>query len=489
MKSSIGILGGGIAGLATAHTLCRSQPYKEGAFTVALLEKDARAGGIIDTLHEKDCIIENGPDSFITVKPGALELCRDLKIEDRLIATNNKFRRAFVADRNKLHAVPSGFEMIAPKLLLPFLSSSLFSLSGKARILLERFVPGKSNGDDESVASFVRRRLGKEALAKAAQPLLAGIYMADADTLSLAATMPRFLEMERKYGSVISGLRAQGAGAGVYHPPGSSPIAEPADASGARYGAFAGFDSGMSVLVDELVKQLPAGVVSLNCDALSIVRKEDQWLVQLTNGVRATFDILVLAVPAFVAAQLLMDADRRLSSTLAQIQYASSVVLNLLFPRHCIRHDLDGFGFVVPISEKKQIVAASFSNVKFPNRCSQDQALIRVFMGGALSPRLTCENEEDLLAYALKDLNTYLGIRGTPDKIWLKRWLQAMPQYNIGHASLIEEIEKQVASCSNLFLAGAYAGGVGIPDCIASGQFAARKILTMSNCLSESLSR
>jgi protoporphyrinogen/coproporphyrinogen III oxidase len=457
----VAIVGGGIAGLTAAFRLTRSAP----PHTVTLFEAGESVGGIIQTRHEDDCLIEEGPDSFVTYKPAAIELCRELGLTERLISTNEKHRRAFVAFGGKLEPIPEGFLMIAPTRFDTFFKSSLFSRQGKLRIACEQFLAKGEATEDESVASFVSRRLGKEALDRIAQPLLAGIYTADADHLSLRATMPKFLEYEQTYGSVIAGLRAEKAKNKTSR-----------NSSGARYSAFASIDSGMQVLVESLVSAIGEQNIRLRQKVISLSREGGGWKVSLASGENQIFDHVLLAVPAFVASQLLSAVDQDLAQLFGQIEYASSAVINFLFRREDIQHPLDGFGFVVPAVEKRNIIAASFSNVKFAGRCAADKSLIRVFMGGALSPQLLDGQPSDLIRLAKNELQSLLGTVADPQSVWIKTWVKAMPQYKVGHLALVESIEQRLLSHPNLHVAGAALRGVGIPDCIESANKASREI-------------
>jgi protoporphyrinogen/coproporphyrinogen III oxidase len=458
--SSLGANAGSSLGANAGSSLGAAQKH-----SITLFEASERLGGIIKTRHEGDCLIEEGPDSFVTYKPAALELCRELGITERLISTNEMHRRAFVAFGGKLEPIPEGFLMIAPTRFDTFFKSSLFSRQGKLRIACEQFMAKGEAKADESVASFVTRRLGKEALDRIAQPLLAGIYTADADNLSLRATMPKFLEYEQTYGSVIAGLRAEKA------------KSKSADrASGARYSAFASIDGGMQVLVEALVSAIGQQNIRLEQKVLSLGREKGGWKVSLAGGESEIFDHVILTVPAFVASQLLAGLDQDLAQLFGQIEYASSAVINFLFKREDIQHPLDGFGFVVPAVEKRNIIAASFSHVKFAGRCAPNKALIRVFMGGALRPELLNAQPSELIEVAKMELQSFIGTLADPQSVWLKTWPKAMPQYKVGHLTLVDKIEKRLASHLNLHIAGAALSGVGIPDCIESANRACREI-------------
>ncbi len=479
----IAIIGGGIAGLAAAYRLLKTAQKRQLPIDVALFEATDRLGGIIKTTHDRDCLLEEGPDSFVTFKPAAVALCNELSIGDQLISTNKQNRRAFIVSKGKLVAIPPGFVMIAPTRFDPFFKSELLSRTGKLRVAIEKFLPKSNCVADESVAAFVTRRFGGEALEKIAQPMLAGIYTADPTRLSLRATMPQFLELEQNYGSVITGLlqeqRARREGNNESAVGFGEDGRHPANASGARYDAFVSFANGMQFLVDTLVGSMPGLHMHLGAPVLAVRKQaDDLWSLVLASQTLVDFDQIIMAVPTFVAAQLLSEVDPALARSLRQIEYASSAVVNLLFQRQTIDHPLDGFGFVVPAIEKKKIIAASFSSVKFPNLCPVDKALIRVFLGGALQPQVLALSDDELIKLALEEIRPLLALTAEPQAAWLKRWPKAMPQYEVGHLALVEDIEMAMEKHAGLHLAGNGFRGVGIPDCIESANKACQKILT-----------
>lgn len=463
----VAIVGAGVAGLAAAQRILKlSQDARPpGEIELTVFEASPRIGGIIETVREDGFIVELGPDSFTTLKPAGLALCNELGLANNLISTNKQHRRAFIARKNLLNPLPEGFVLIAPTRFDTFFKSNIMSRSGKLRMAIEQFIlPAKALAD-ESVASFVNRRFGPEAVACIAQPMVGGIYTADISRLSLRATMPQYLEYEEKFGSVAAGLRRAKTSEQV---------------TGARYSAFVSPDSGMQLLVETLTSFIGAQRIRLST-AVTRIRPASPagWHLSLANGACERFDSVILAVPTAAASRLLADVDQALSHSLSKIKYASSVVACLLFPRDKIGHALDGFGFVVPAREKKLILAASFASVKFALRCPEDKVMIRVFMGGVLQPTAWQLSDEDLLARAVCDLGIYLDLKGPPDRHWIKRWPDSMPQYDVGHLDLVREIENGLARHVGLFYAGAGLRGVGIPDCIASGDQAARLSLAL----------
>lgn len=460
----VAVIGGGISGLSAAYRIQELAWSYQQNIELSVLEAGQRFGGVINTYSQADILLETGPDSFITQKPQALELCRKLGIAQQVIPTNQEHRRTYVASGQKIHPLPDGFLMMAPTKWLPFLTSPLFSFSGKCRMAMDLWLPPKQTPTDESLAAFVRRRFGQEALTKIAQPMVGGIYTADPEKLSLYATMPRFLELERKYGSVIRGLQAE-----------SNSTKQD---SGARYSLFASLDKGMQVMVDALVKKLPPQFLQLNSAVERLEPSAAQgWNLLLKDGRVLNARAVVLALPAHQSARLLSSIDTDLSSHLSGIAYASSVVLNLVFRRQDIPQSLDGFGFVVPAAERRNILACTFSSVKFAGRSNPEQVVLRVFMGGAMQPENCTLSDEQLTKLAREDLACYLGITMPPLLSMISRHPFSMPQYHVGHLARLKSIESRLGLHQGLALCGNAYTGVGIPDCIASGQQAAENIM------------
>jgi len=453
------IVGGGVSGLAAAHRL-----IELGQTNVTLIEASPRLGGTIQTENRHGFLIERGPDSFISEKPEALDLAKRLGLEPQLIQTNEKYRRSFIVRDGRLRAVPEGFQLLAPSRIWPFLTSDIFSLPAKARIAMDLVLPRKStNGaQDESLASFVRRRLGQEALERMAQPMVGGIYTADPETLSLRATLPRFLDMERKHRSLILAMLRQGN-------------VQKSGTSGARYSLFLSFDRGMQVLVDALT-QIKAEI-RLNTRAESLKPDNQAWTITTNTGEQIKADAVCLAVPAYVAAKLLNDLNSNLAAKLKQIKYASTATINFAYKRSAINHPLEGFGFVVPFIEKRSLIACTFSSVKFSGRAPANHVLLRAFAGGALQPDIFALDESELAAKVETDLRELLGITAKPLFTEVAKWERSMPQYEVGHLDRITEIENEVSKLPGLTLAGNAYRGAGIPDCIRSGEAAAETIL------------
>lgn len=460
------VIGGGIAGLSAAHRAVERARERGGGIALTLLEAGDRLGGIVQTERRDGFLVESGPDSFISEKPWALALCRRVGLEDRLVRTDDRFRTAFVAFGGRLHPLPDGFQLLAPTRLTSLLRSSLFSWGGKLRMAMDLVLPRGGNSD-ESLGAFVRRRLGREALERVAQPLIGGIYTADPDSLSLAATMPRFLEMEREHRSVILALRRAARRA-------PAPAAE---ASGARWSLFVTFEDGMEELVLALARRLPPGAVRLKEPVTALERRGAGWRVATAAGTTVDADGVILATEAYQAARLLRHADPALGHLLEDIPYASSATVTLAYRRDAIRHPLDGFGFVVPQVERRPVIAGTFSSVKYPGRAPEGHVLLRVFVGGALNEAAAAADDAALVAAARGELANLLGAAGEPLFTRVSRYVKAMPQYQVGHLARVEAIEAAARRLPALALAGGAYRGVGIADCVHSGEEAAERLL------------
>ncbi len=488
------IIGAGITGLAAAHRILERCAGASQSVELRVLEADPQVGGIIKTEERDGFLIERGPDSFITEKPDAISLVRRLGLEPQLIDTNAAHRRSFVVRNGRLLPVPDGFNLLAPARLWPFVTSGIFSWPGKARIAMDLVIPRRQARDhgDESLAEFVRRRLGKEALDRMAQPMAGGIYTADPETLSLRATMPRFQDIERQHRSLILGLRNRVAGKTTNQSRGGeAETVRTAAASGARYSMFRSFDQGMQLLTDQLVSAImylnskSAGNrngspirLDTRVDTLArhTVGDVTQWMVRTSRDETLVADAICLALPAYASSRFLRRIDAEVASELSGIPYASSATINLAYKRENISHPLNGFGFVVPFIEKRTVMACTFSSVKFPNRAPDGHVLLRAFVGGALQPELVELDDEELIARVRHDLSVLLGVHSPQLFAEVSKWQRSMPQYFVGHVDRVRSIANRVERLPGLTLAGNAFHGPGIPDCIRSGESAADKL-------------
>jgi oxygen-dependent protoporphyrinogen oxidase len=452
------IIGGGIAGLATAFYL---QGCGAGDYT--LVESSQTWGGKITSAAQDGFLVEGGPDSFITLKPAALDLCDRLGLHDQLVGSNTgKQAATYVWSGGSLHPMPEGMMLMAPTMLLPVLRSRLLSWSGKLRMGMEYFVPQRQGDHDESLAAFVRRRLGDEALNKIAGPLMGGIHAADPEKLSLKSTFPIFQEMERKHGSL---LRAMLKGPRRKPASGSMPTS-----------MFMSLHGGLQTLTQALVSELNPDSLRLGSCVLAVAAQQNQYRICLSDGSHILADNIVFATPAPVTADLVQQIDPLLSSRLRSIRYASTATVSLGFKRSEIAHPMLGAGFIVPHSEGRKITACSWTSTKFKHRAPEDSVLLRVFIGGALAEDLAEQDDAALIALARAELRIIMGIDATPTLARAYRWHKANPQYELGHGSRVQEIEDSLADLPGIFLAGAAYRGAGIPDCIQSGRNAARAI-------------
>lgn len=461
------IVGGGIAGLAAAHRLQEISREREWPLRFTLLEAGERFGGTLSTEKRDGFLLELGPDSFISEKPWALALCRRMGMESELIGTQDQHRATFVVHNGKLELLPEGFMLMAPTRFAPLVRSRLFSWPGKFRMALDLVLPRGAMQEDESLGSFVRRRFGREALERVAQPLIGGIYTADPERLSLAATMPRFLQMEREHRSVIAAMW-------------QASRKKPQDvkaASGARWSLFVTLRDGMQTMVDSLRARLSLGTLCQSKAVENIDQHKGHWQVVCQDGETLDADGVILATPAFSTAQLVRDLDSALADQLSAISYSSAATVNLAFRREQIPHPLNGFGFVVPHIEKRKIIAGSFSSVKYAGRAPEGHVLLRAFVGGSLQAELFERDDQEMEQMVRQELADLLGITATPLFTRIARYPRSMPQYVVGHLNLVELIERKIATYPGLAVAGNAYRGVGIADCVRSGEAAAEAVL------------
>jgi protoporphyrinogen/coproporphyrinogen III oxidase len=438
------VIGAGVSGLTAAY---RAQ---QRGVKVTLLEASVRAGGVIRTVRHDGCLLEAGPDCWVSTKPAGIELVKELGLESELTGTREGLRRSFILHKGTLKRMPEGFFLLAPTSIGALLRTRTLSLPGKLRMGLEFFKPVRQDDSDESLADFVRRRFGREALERIAQPMIAGIYTADPEKLSLQATFPQLITMEREHRSVIRALRKRGD-------------KQQKAASGPRYGLFVSLRSGMQTLTDKLAERLD----DLRLDTpVSAVRKVDGGFEVQTPGETLRADAVIMALPACTAGELLTDVHAELGSTLAAVPYASSAVINFVFERGQIGHALDGMGAVIPAVEGRRLIAMSFSSVKFEQRAPEGKVILRAFMGGALNPGIAELPAAEQQAIALEELRDLLGIRGEPLFADVCGHARRMAQYHVGHLERVQHIRQMEAEVPGLKLIGNGFEGIGIPDCI-----------------------
>ena len=443
----VGVVGGGIAGLRAALVL------HERGHRVVLFEASERLGGVIRTERDAGFLLEGGPDSFLVQKPEGLALVRELGLADRLVPTNPNARAVFVLRGGRLLPTPEGMTLTVPTRVWPVLASPLFSWRAKLRMGLDLVRPGRRDGGDESIASFVRRRFGAEVLERLAEPLLAGIHAGDPETLSLRATFPRLAALEEAHGSVVRGLRAA-----------------PPPAPGAFPSAFAALQGGLGELVLALASRLPAAAVRTKC-AVRALRRDDQgFSLRLENGDPWACRAVVVALPPPAAAPLVEPVSTDAASLLSGIRFASTVVLVLGYRREDVGHALDGYGLLVPRGEGLRTTALSFHSTKLEGRVPEGHVMLRVFLGGIHDGGVVDLKDDELLEIARREMGPVLGLRGEPMLVRVFRWPHATPQMEVGHLGRVARIEQAIAAVPGLFLTGAGLRGTGLPDTIGDAQ-------------------
>jgi oxygen-dependent protoporphyrinogen oxidase len=454
----IAVLGAGIAGLTAAYELLKRSKKDNRRVEVIVLEASGRAGGKVQTETRDGAVIEAGPDSFITTKPYALELIKELGLEGDLISTNKGNTSVHVVRAGKLKALPDGMGLMPTK-LLPFLRSDLMTWKGKLRLLEELKVPLEKGDEDESLANFVRRRLGPEALDLVVGPMLAGIYAGDAEKMSVRSTFPMLKDMERDGGLLKS----------LWNKKGRSP--------GADLSLFASLKGGMGRLIEALQATLPPGALTLSRPVQSLRRKGGKWQIQTAAGVIEA-DAVVSALPANVMAKLIADHDMELSCVLAEIPFVTTATVSTLYESKGFPHPLDGFGFLVPKDEGRGITAATFSSRKFEGRAPSGAVLIRSFLGGAGREGPAEADDDSQIARAARhDLRELLNLGELHPRLTRTfRFIKGNPQYTVGHSLRLRRIESCLQGYPGLTLAGCSYHGVGLPDCVKSGRDAAANI-------------
>jgi oxygen-dependent protoporphyrinogen oxidase len=457
----IAIVGGGISGLAAAYAL--EQKRLAGAeVEYAVFEGSSRFGGVLVTDHVDGCLIEAGPDSFLTEKPWASDLCRQLGLDDQLIGSNDAERKTYILTRGHLVEMPDGLMFMVPTKITPAVLSPLFSTQTKVRMAREWFHPPHKADGDESVAAFVERHYGPEMVDRLADPLLSGVYGGEATQLSVRAVLPRFAEMEAKYGSLGRAMLAarKKMAQGTKGPP--RPL-------------FSSLKDGMQQMVDALLAQLPPDSFHANVAVQAVQPQGGGWTV--SAGLDSDqFDAVILAVPAGHAARLLQLASQNLAGELGAIAYSSSVTLTLGYDK-AVRESLPpGFGFLVPRSEGIRMLAATFVHNKFPHRAPPDRALIRCFLGGARDEAILDLSGEEIVSIARNELRKILGLAAEPLFARVYKWRAAMAQYAVGHLERLQRIEALCKGLPGLALAGNGYRGIGVPDCVRSGTEAASQL-------------
>lgn len=465
------IVGGGITGLTAAYRLLKKGADASGTpIAVTLLESRPRLGGNIQTERRDGFVIDGGPDAFVVTRPHATALCKELGLGDRLIGTSEKSRKVYIRKGGEQHLLPEGVVLGIPTRLGPLVRTPLFSWAGKARMGLDLVLPRRRGGPDESVGSFMRRRLGREAVECLAEPLLGGIYAGDVETLSVRAAFPQLLDLEDKYGSLIRGTLAQRA-------------KHPQPKGKAPGSVFYSLLGGMGELIETLARSVDklggnirvgAAVEAITEDASAVDARYKVIVRGEVDPVLA--DDVILCAPAYAAADMLDGIDRDLAARLRQIPYVSTATVTIGFPRADVPHPLDASGLIIPRSEKRGVLAATFVSSKWVGRSPDDIALMRVFVGGYRDPGALAQSDEDLIALARRELEVLTGVRARPVVSRVFRYERGNAQPTIGHPERLARMRSLAEKHPGLHLAGAAFDGVGIPDCVRQAEEVAAKI-------------
>ncbi len=459
------IIGGGISGLSTLYFLIEKIKELGKEFKITLLEEKERLGGCIITEKVDGFIIEGGPDCFLYEKPWALRLCERLGLGDRILNTNEN-RRVFIFSNGRLHELPEGFMLMVPTSFMPFIKSSLISWPGKIRMAMDLFIPKKKTDEEESLAEFVRRRLGNEALEKIAEPLVAGIHAGTPETMGLKSTFPRFIQIEQEYRSLILGMLARRKMAKKWE-----------SKAKVKRTMFLTLKDGLGEWIDRLREKVGEDRILLKRKVEKVIRmKEGYYKVSLSDGTSMEGDLVIITTPSFITARMVEEMDHKLSEILLSIPYVSSATVSLAYHRSQINHPLDGFGFIIPRKERRKIMASTWSSVKFNYRAPQNYVLLRAFVGGANNEELVQLGDEEMLKMVRDELREIMNVNGEPVLSRIYRWEKSMPQYLVGHLEKVDKIEERIKLHRGLFLTGCAYKGIGISDIVHEGEITAEEV-------------
>ncbi len=470
-RADVVMIGGGVTGLSAAFYLAPAARARGHTLQVVLIERSGRLGGKVRSEHVEHTgtfLVEGGPDSFVAQKPWAIELARDLGLGDQLIVPNPARVGTYLLWNGRPRPLPEGMLMIVPTRFMPFALSPLLSPLGKLRMALDLVIPARRDDQDETLAAFIRRRLGREALDRLAEPLMAGIHNAECERQSLLATFPRFRAIEQQHGSLIRGMLAQRRA----HRP--APAAGGPNFAGSPFVTLRG---GIGTLTEALAARFEGrligdrGVAALQRDPAGPAR----FRLTLDDGTQLAADAVILTTPAYTAAEIVQGDDAGLAAALRAIRYVSTATISLGYRQADLGRPIDGFGLVIPQRERRPINAVTFSSAKFADRAPEGYALLRVFTGGSRNPEALQLDDPALVAMVRRQLHAIFGITAEPLFTRLYRWDRGNPQYDVGHNQRIDAL---MARCpAGLHLAGAAYRGVGIPDCALQGRRAAEAVV------------
>jgi len=461
MNQRILIAGGGITGLSAAYHLQKRARATGQTPEIILVERDERLGGQIQTQVDGDLIIEEAPDSFLVRKPWLMQLCQELGLT--LVGTNDQIKKTYILNNGELEPIPEGMQLFIPTKLKPFVKSKLMSQGGKLRAMLEPVIPIRQTDEDESAGHFIARRFGREMVEKIGAPLIAGVYGGDPYELSLKATFPQFLTMERERGSLLKAAR------------------KTAPAKGTTGSLFQTVQGGLHSVIEALVAATPDVQYQTGRTLISLTHVGSRQLAGLSSGETLEVDAVVLTLPAFVTADLVAAAMPELALELQAIEYASAVVVALAYNRVDVMHSLDASGFLVPSSEGLPITASTWVSSKWPHMASGNRVLLRAFLSRSGDRDWVTEPEVEILVAVRHTFEQVMGLTADPVLTRIFRWPRSRPRYKVGHLDRVQRIDRLIEQAPGLYVAGAAYRGLGLPDCVRDGASVADQIAVQFN--------
>jgi oxygen-dependent protoporphyrinogen oxidase len=460
----IAVVGGGVAGLSAAYELSKGARERGLALSLELFESSDRLGGAILTERTDGYVLDAGPDAILTLKPWGLELCRELGLEDEIIPTQDEHRGVALYSRGALRALPYGTGSSALKKIKSYVTSGVVSWPAKLRMAADLVLPRGATKEDESMADFFGWRLGREAVERIIDPLIAGIYSGDPDRLSIYSTFPRFPQLVAKNRSILLSLLR----------------APQSTRSGARtLPIFCSLRDGLGRLVDALVEQLDGAQIHLSRPVTAVEKGDAGYALHTLAGRREGYAAVILAAPAWTAARMLDGIAPDVSNKMKTIRYVSSATVFFAYRREDVGQSLRGYGFLVPGCEGRRINGATWISNKFAHRSPEDGFLARCFIGGDRTGEELQADDNGLVRTCREELREIAGVTAEPLFTRVYRWKDSGPQYDVGHARLAGELDDVLAKLPGLELTGAGYRGIGIPDCVRDGRETARRVLGM----------
>jgi len=467
------IIGGGIAGLAAAVQLKAGAKSHGKSVDVLLLEKNNRIGGKILTEKHNGFLVEGGPDSFLPEKVWSVNLAKHLGLEPEMLASNDEFKGTFIFSKNELHSLPEGVMLMVPTSFWPMAKSHLISWPGKVRMGMEVFVPKRKFVEDESLASFVTRRLGRECLEKIAEPLVAGIHTSNPDNMSVLATFPRFVQMEQKSGSLILGMLSS-----LKNRPHATLSGPPPKPGATKMTYFMSFKNGMQTLSQACADYIGKESIRLGAGVKAVEPKGKGYAVILESGETLDTDHVMIASAAYDAAAMVKGFDETLAAQMNKVEWSSSATVSVAFKKEDVKVPLKGFGFIVPRVEGRRVNAATYSSIKWSYRAPDDTIMVRVFVGGGHHEELVHDlDDSGMVKMVLEELDEIVGLKANAHFSKVYRWNKGMPKYTVGHLDRITLLDRMLSTHPGLHLIGCSYKGIGIGDCVHEAQIAAEKIL------------